>query len=184
MTEIKIDNYEGWEVLYDTESRQFFGRKGRRHVRAESEYHSKQKDIEELIRGTNATDARKKARKDAEPLKFRRWVPETAEEGEVTLLSYTVQGLRIQRTGHEAPIRIANRFSDHEVLVIPDDVDARPLHEAEEAVRRAAEQMRRALADCTVLVKFKNVGGKDATKFHAAEDEARAAIALAKVGAR
>lgn len=169
---IKIKDFHGWELLYDPDTQQFFGRRDRKHIRAKDTYRSSQKDIQNMIHDVNATDVRKKEKKGRKPLGFRRWVARTAEEQTVTLQSYSNQGLRLMLHGGKA-IREPTSYSSNTLCVIPVDVDAGPLHRAEEAVRQAAEEMRVALKDCTVEIKLGYNHSWAATDYHAEEDRVR-----------
>lgn len=174
MTEHKIRDFEGWEVLYDDESQKFFARRGRKHIRLDG-YQSQQSHVEAAIHVSNVNEDRAKKRKNAKPLTFRRWIKDKALEQTVTMVSYTAQGLRLEIDGEKK--RERNNYSSHTLLVIPDNIDAMPLHQAEEACRRAKEQMRKALADCTVEVELKEQRGREAAEdYIAEEDRARARI--------
>ena len=168
---MKIIDYKGWEINYDTDTREFGATRGRAKIK-DLDYRNSQMSIEEAIDHRNLTEERKKAAIGRTPLAFRRWHDDL--ETDEVLVNFTVQGLRLESG------KAATGFRGGSILMIPNGVDAGPLHRAVQLTREAEEATKKALADCTVEIVFdrqsENFKGSSPEQYAEAEDKARAAI--------
>ena len=169
MTDITIETYRDWTIVYNHESEQFHAVRGARRLKpgkADNVYRDNGvKSAKERVDGDILAKKRKKARDGKPELEFRRWKDDLSISS--TLVNYTNRGFKTTDGIMEI------RYGERTLLVIPKLFSTGRLHTAVSDLRLAKAEMDAALKEATTPVVIPDGRGASPEGYAEIEDQIR-----------